>query len=125
MLSGACVRHAAWCLGALRAMLGHCTSGGLPLPQAKGPSTVARLVIHFEPESHSRGSGSFVVRGGGGSQKVVVALQAWTPPRKIRRQFQGYKHISLNPLVAEPSLVRLSSAQKTKLVTFVVTFGRR
>jgi hypothetical protein len=68
------VRHAAWRVGALRAMLGHCTSGGLPLPQAKGPSTVARLVIHFEPESHSRGSGSFVVRGGGGSQKVVVAL---------------------------------------------------
>jgi hypothetical protein len=55
-------------------VLGHCSGGGLPLPQAKAPSTVARLVIQLGPESYCQGSGSFVSRGGGGSQKLAVAL---------------------------------------------------
>ena len=37
------------------------------VPQAKVPSTEEWCVILFEPESHFRGSGSFALRGGGGS----------------------------------------------------------
>jgi hypothetical protein len=60
-----------------------------------------------------------------GRDKQVADPPIRTPPRKIRARFHGYKHISLNLKVVESSAVRLSSAQKTILVTFVVTLGRR
>jgi hypothetical protein len=44
-------------VGGLRAMLGHGEGCGLRLPQAEAPSSVARRVIHFGPESHCRDSG--------------------------------------------------------------------
>jgi hypothetical protein len=50
MLRGTCVRCAAWCVGGLRAVLWQWAGGGLPLPYAKAPLTVARLVILFGPE---------------------------------------------------------------------------
>jgi hypothetical protein len=57
--------------------------GGLPLPKAKAPPTIARLVILSGPESHCQGSGSIVLRGGGGSWKLAVALLgAHTPFEK-------------------------------------------
>src|SRR5829696_1500980 len=54
-------------------------------------------------------------------------LQCWacTPPRKIRLQFRGYKHTSLNLIGDESSGVRHSSAEKTSFVTVVVTVRRR
>jgi hypothetical protein len=56
--------------------------GGLHLPQAKALSTVARGVILFGPESYWQGSSSFVLRGGGGSRKLAVALPSvHAPPR--------------------------------------------
>jgi hypothetical protein len=45
----------------MRAMLGHWAGCGLPLPQAKSPLTIARLVILFGPEPHCQGSGAFVL----------------------------------------------------------------
>src|SRR5918993_5292338 len=68
MLWGTCLRHAAWWLGGLRAVLGQWAGSGLRLPQAKAPLTVARLVILFGPEPWQWSSGSFVLRGG--SRKV-------------------------------------------------------
>src|SRR5215204_901773 len=45
------------------------------LPQAKAPSTVTWRVILFGSESYCQGSGpSFVLRGGGRSRKLAVAL---------------------------------------------------
>jgi hypothetical protein len=41
---------------------------------SNAPSTVARFVILFGPESHCRGSGSIALRGGGGSRKIAIAL---------------------------------------------------
>jgi hypothetical protein len=76
-------------------VLGPWAGCGSPLPQAKSPSNVALLVIRFAPESHCRGSGSFVLRGGGGSQKLSVAWVEVHTPRKIRAQFQEYKDTSL------------------------------
>jgi hypothetical protein len=61
-------------VGGLRAVLWQWAGGGLRLPQDKAPSTVARRVIHIRPESYCQGSGSFVLRGGGGSQEWAVAL---------------------------------------------------
>src|SRR5215203_1507875 len=82
MLRGTCVRHAAWCVGGLRAVLRHWASGGLRLPQDKAPLTVARCVILYGPEPHCQGSGSFVSWGGGGSQEWAVALLGvHTPPK--------------------------------------------
>ena len=52
-------------MGGLRAVLGQWAGGGLRLPQAKAPSTEARLVILFRPEPPQWGSGSLVLRGGG------------------------------------------------------------
>jgi hypothetical protein len=57
----------------MRAVLWQWAGGGLPLPQAKAPLTVARLVILFDPEPWQWDSGSLAFRVGG-SQKVVVAL---------------------------------------------------
>jgi hypothetical protein len=74
MLRGTCLRYAAWCLGGMRAVLWHGSGGGLPLPQDKAPSTLARGVIHFGPESRQWDSGSLVLRSGGGSQNLVVAV---------------------------------------------------
>jgi hypothetical protein len=50
MLRGLRVRHSAWCVGGLRAVLWHWAGGGLRLPQAKAPSMVGRRVILFGPE---------------------------------------------------------------------------
>jgi len=62
-------------VGGLRAVLWQWAGCGLPLPQAESPLTVARLVVLFGPESHCQGSGSFVLRGEGGSQEWAVAMQ--------------------------------------------------
>ena len=51
----------------------------------KAPPTVAHLVIHFEPEPHWQGSGSFVLRGGGGSRELAVALLWVHTPSKNPR----------------------------------------
>jgi hypothetical protein len=51
-------------LGGMRAVLGQWAGGGLPLPQAKAPFTLARGVILFGPESHCQGSG-LLCRGAG------------------------------------------------------------
>src|SRR5215217_9062343 len=59
MLGGTCLRRCAWFVGGMRAVLGQWAGGSLPLPQAKAPSTVARLVIHVGPESYCQGSGTF------------------------------------------------------------------
>ena len=67
-------------VGGLRAMLGHYAGGGVRLPQAKAPTPVAPLVMLFEPESHCRGSGSFVLQGG--SRKTAVALLGVHTPSK-------------------------------------------
>jgi hypothetical protein len=44
-----------------------------------------RGVILFGPEPHWQGSGSFALRGGGGSQKWVVALLGTHIPSKNPR----------------------------------------
>jgi hypothetical protein len=82
MLRGACLRHAARRVGGLRAVLWQWAGCGLRLPQAKAPPTVARRVILFSPEPHCQGSGSFVLRGEGGSQEWAVALQGVHTPAK-------------------------------------------
>src|SRR5215216_6347378 len=69
MLGGTCLRRCAWFVGGMRAVLGQWAGGSLPLPQAKAPPTLARLVIHVGPESYCQGSGSFALRGG-----VVVGM---------------------------------------------------
>jgi hypothetical protein len=122
-LRGACTTSSV--VGGLQAVLGHWAGGGLRLPQAKSPLTVARCVIHIGPEPCQWGSGSFVLRGGGGSRKLAAALLGVHTPRKIRARFQECKHTSLNLIVVELSAVRLYSAQKTILVTVVVTLGRQ
>src|SRR5215212_1053693 len=109
----------------MRAVLWHWAGGGLPLPQAKAPPTLARLVILFEPESWQWGSGSYALRGGGGRRNGLLHCWVRTPPGKIRSQFRGCKHTSLIFLVDESSEVRLYSITKTILVTFLVTSGRR
>ena len=119
MLRGACVRHAAWWLGGLRAVLWQWAGGGLRLPQARTPPTVARRVIHFGPESRCQGSGSVVLRGGVGRRNGQLHCWMGTPPRKIRARFQGYKHTSLTSFVDEAdesSRLRGFFAQKTKFV---------
>src|SRR5215217_1650923 len=107
MLGGTCVRRAAWWLGGMRAVLWHWAGGGLPLPQAKAPPTLARLVILFEPESWQWGSGSFALRGGGGRRNGLLHCWVRTPPGKIRSQFRGCKHTSLIFLVGEFYALRL------------------
>ena len=67
MLRGSRLRRAARCVGGLRALLWQWAGCGIPLPQTKAPSTVARLVILFGPESYCQGSGPFALRGSGGS----------------------------------------------------------
>jgi hypothetical protein len=83
-------------MGGLGAVLGQCAGGGLPLPQAKAPSTVAWGVIHFRPEPRRWDSGSFALRGWGGSSRVwaVVLLGAHTLS-KIRDRFLRYKQYRL------------------------------
>jgi hypothetical protein len=44
-------------------------------------------VTLFGPESYCRGSGSFVLQGGGGSQKMAVALLGVHIPSKNSTQF--------------------------------------
>ena len=61
-------------MGGLRAVLWHWAGGSLPLPQAKALSTVAGLVILFGLEPWQWDSGSFVLRGGGGSRKMAVVV---------------------------------------------------
>ena len=56
------MQRGAW--GGMRAVLGHCAGCGLPLPQAKAPSTAERRVILFGPELCQWDSGLCV---GGGS----------------------------------------------------------
>jgi hypothetical protein len=89
MLRGACVRHAAWRVGGVRAVFWHWAGGSLPLPQTKAPTTVARRVILIEPEPHWQGSGSFALRGGGGSRKMAVALLSVHTPSKNPRPILG------------------------------------
>jgi hypothetical protein len=103
-------------VGGLRAVFWHWAGDGLPLPQAKGPLTVALLVILFGPEPWQWDSGSFVLRGGVGRRNGRSHCWVRTPLRKIRRQFQGYKHLSLTSFVGESSRVRWFFVQKTKLV---------
>jgi hypothetical protein len=67
-------------MGGLRAVLWQWARGGLPLPQAKSPLTVARRMIHFGPEPWQRGSGSLALRGG--SRKMAVALLGVHTPSK-------------------------------------------
>jgi hypothetical protein len=55
------------------AVLGQWAGAGLPLPQAKAPLTIAQCVILFGPEPCQWGSGSFALRGEGGSQEWAVA----------------------------------------------------
>jgi hypothetical protein len=107
MLRGARLRHGAWRVGGLRAVLGQWAGGSLPLPQAKAPSTVARLVIHVGPESYCQGSGSFALRGGVGRRNGRLHCWVCTPPRKIRAQLHGCKHTSLIFLVGEFYALRL------------------
>ena len=53
------------------------------LPQAKAPSTLTWRVILFGSESYCQGSGpSFVLRGGGRSRKLAVALLGVHTPSK-------------------------------------------
>ena len=87
MLRGARLRHAAWCVGGLRAVLGQWAGDSLPLPQAKAPSTVGRLVILFGPEPHWQGSGTFVLRGG--SQEWAVAWLGVHTLWKNQQPFSG------------------------------------
>jgi hypothetical protein len=73
------------------------------------------------------GRAPVLLRCGVGVGRRNGRLHRWgcTPPRKIRRQFYRYKHTLL---VSIGRGIFVSSAlldQKTKLVTFVVTFGRR
>jgi hypothetical protein len=89
MLRGARVRHGAWCVGGLRAVLWQWASGGLPLPQAKAPSTVARLVIHFGPEPPLAGLRFICVVGGGGSQEWADALLDVHTPSKNPQPISG------------------------------------
>jgi hypothetical protein len=73
-----------------------CAGCGLLLPQAKSPLTVARQVIHIEPEPCEWGSGSLVLRVGGVGRRNG-RLHRWerAPPRKIRCRFRECKHILL------------------------------
>jgi hypothetical protein len=87
-------------VGGLRAVLGY-RSGGLRLPQAKAPSTVARLVILFGPESYSRAPVLLCCGVGVGRENWRSSCWECTPPRKIRIRFQGYKHTSLTFLVGK------------------------
>ena len=65
-----------------RRVLGQWAGGGLPLPQAKARFTIARPVILFGSDSYCRGSGPFVLRDGGGSRKLAVALPGVHTPSK-------------------------------------------
>ena len=65
-----------------RWVLGQWAGSGLPPPQAKAPSTIARLVILFGSHSYCQGSGPFVLRGGGRSRKSAVALLGVHTPSK-------------------------------------------
>jgi hypothetical protein len=77
-----------------------CSGGGLPLPQAKSPSTVAQRVIHyFGPEPWQWGSGSFALQVGVGRRNERLHRLACTPSRKIRAQFHGCEHTLLNVIV--------------------------
>jgi hypothetical protein len=62
-----------------------------------------------------------------GLEKWLADSRTRTPPRKIRTQFQGYKHISL--ILLDGELWEMeglpSSAQNSIFVTFVLTLGRR
>src|SRR5215213_9919014 len=124
MRRGACRRNAGGCVGGLRAVLWQWAGGGLPLPQAKAPPTVRRRMIHIGPEPWEWGSGSFALRGG--SRKMAVALlNVHTPLEKSAADFTD---TSIHRLVSQYMNhlgLRLPSAQKTILVTFVVTLERR
>ena len=74
-------------LGGLRAVLGHCAGRGLPLPQAKSPYTVARIVINFEPEPHRQGSDSLALVGVG-RRNGRSHCWACIPPRKYAPTFK-------------------------------------
>src|SRR5215208_7710815 len=80
MLCGTCLRHAAWCVGSLRAVLWQWAGGGLRLPQAKAPSTVARLMILIRPESHWQGSGSLCLEVGVGRGDPRAPADSVCPP---------------------------------------------
>jgi len=117
MLRGACVRRCAWCVGGLRAVLWQWAGGGLPLPQGESPLTVARIVILIGPEPWQWGSGSFVLRGGGGSWKLVGVVLGIHTTSKNPRPVEKHKHTSLILLAGESSRFRGFFAKKTKLVT--------
>ena len=87
MLRGACVRHAAWRLGGLRAVPWHRAGGRLPLPQVKVPLTVGRLVIHFGPKSYTEAPIISCCGVGGGLRKMAVALLGAHTPAKNPRAF--------------------------------------
>jgi hypothetical protein len=72
-------------VGGMRAMLGHWAGAGIRLPYAKAPSTVARCVILFGPESQWRSSGFLVL--GVGRRNGRLHYWVCTPLRKIRAGF--------------------------------------
>ncbi len=84
-------------MGGLGAVLGHRSGGSLPLPQAKAPSTVAWGVIHFGPEPWRWDSGSFALRGWGGSLRWTVALLGAHPLEKSAIGFFATSNIGLWP----------------------------
>src|SRR5215207_9084775 len=93
MLRGSCVRRATWCVGGMRAVLGHCACDGLPLPQDKARFTVARRLILSGPEPCQWGSGSFALQGWSGSREWAVASLGVRTPSKNPRpvsEIQAY-----------------------------------
>jgi hypothetical protein len=110
-------------VGDLRAVLWQWASDGLPLPYAKAPPTVPRRRIHIGPESYCQGSGSFVLRGGGGSQKVVVALLGVHTPSKNPPRFHRYEHTLLVFLVLTFYELRLERVMNFSSGTIVSRHG--
>src|SRR5215216_5089986 len=101
MLRGARLRHPAWSMGGLRAMLRHWAGCGLPLTKAKAPLTVARHLFHFGREPWRWGSGPFALRCGVGRGKWRLHCWVCTRLRKIRIRFRECKHTSLILLVGK------------------------
>jgi hypothetical protein len=60
-----------------------------------------RRVIHFGPESWQWGSGSFVLRGGGGSQEWAVAFLGMHTPLENPAPVSEHKHTSLTFFVVK------------------------
>ena len=66
----------------MRAVLWHRAGSGLPLPQAKSPSTVEQHVILFGPEPWRWGSGFISLQVGVGRRNGRLHCWVRTPPSK-------------------------------------------